>query len=132
MDVKQFLDVLTWIDNCPNRTYLGINSKTHMSEYEWKTWNWVVSNTQQTIWHSNHMFQVPPGSYLYYRTIEIWSAEFIVQLNCRSELWRWYHSASTFGKTRKYWPVNHSDYVLTWDGDLTEWDGVCSWIQLQS
>lgn len=132
MDVKQFLDVLTWIHNCPHRRYLGINSQTHMNEYEWTTWDWIVGSQNQMIWHSNHMFRVLPGSYLTYRTIEICSSEFIVQLNCKSALWRWYHSSSLFANRRIKTPVDHSDYVLTWDGDLTEWNSVHTWIQLQS
>ena len=120
MDVKQFLDMFTWIDACAHREYLGQNPHTHMIEYRWLTLNWRVASSTCTIWNSNHLFKVMPGAYLTYRTIEISSDQFITQLHCTGQLWRWYHGSSTFGQP-KMSPLDHNCYVLNWDGDLTEW-----------
>lgn len=119
MQLWDFLDMYMRISKDPCTEYLGTNQDTGEVTVRWPVFGWYCSCVDHQIWHTNHLFQVPPGGVVRYKHLTISGEHFVAEVFLKWTTWAKFHITS---KKRFEIACGHEQYHLLYEGDLsTEW-----------
>lgn len=118
MQLWDFLTMYARISKDPCTEFWGKNVHTQELICRWPVFDWQISTCEHQILHTNHLFQVAPGSFERYHHMTISGEHFVAEAHVLNPTWGRFQLTNRDKFERM---LSGDRYHLNHVGDLSEW-----------